>query len=52
MVINIIRMFKSRRMIWARHVSRTVDECMKAIVGKTRREDTTGKTKMYVVKNI
>jgi hypothetical protein len=38
---SIIRMSKSRRMIWAGHVQ----ECIEDIGGKARRKETTGKTK-------
>jgi hypothetical protein len=46
-VTCIIRMIKSRRMRWARHVTRMVKkECVYYIGGKCRRNETTRKTKM------
>jgi hypothetical protein len=44
---SIIRMMKSRRMRWAGHVARMggEEECIYDIGGKSRRKETTGKTK-------
>jgi hypothetical protein len=45
---NIIRVIKSRRLIWAGHVARmgVEEECISDIGGKVRRKETTEKTKM------
>jgi hypothetical protein len=43
---NIIRMVKSRRMRWAGHVARMGRRGILDIDGKTRKKETTGKTKM------
>jgi hypothetical protein len=42
---NIIKQIKSRRMRWAGHVARMGAECVQGFVGKTRRKETTWKTK-------
>jgi hypothetical protein len=42
---NIIRKFKSRRMMWAGHVARMGEECVQGFDGKARRKETTWNTK-------
>jgi hypothetical protein len=42
---NIIRQIKSRRMLWAMHVAYMGEESVQGFVGKTRRKETTWKTK-------
>jgi hypothetical protein len=42
---NIIRQIKSRRMRWAGHVARMGEEYVQGFDGKTRRNETTWKTK-------
>jgi hypothetical protein len=37
---NIIRKFKSRRMMWAGHVARMGEECVQGFDGKARRKET------------
>jgi hypothetical protein len=43
---NIIRQIKSRRMRWAGHVARMGEDCVRGFDGKSRRKDTTWKTKV------
>jgi hypothetical protein len=45
---SIIRMIKSRRMKWAGHVARMGENrnAYRVLVGKPRRKETTGKTKV------
>jgi hypothetical protein len=42
---NIIRQMKSRRIRWAGHVARMVEESLQGFGGKARRKETTWKTK-------
>jgi hypothetical protein len=42
---NIIKQIKSRRMRWAGNVARTGEECVQGFDGKSRRKETTWKTK-------
>jgi hypothetical protein len=43
---DIIRQIKSRRMRWAGHVARMVEKSVHGFGGKTRRKETTRKTKV------
>ena len=40
---NIVRVIKSRRMRWARHVARMGEWCIRGFGGETRRNETTWK---------
>jgi hypothetical protein len=42
---NIFRQIKSRRIRWAGHVARMGEECVQGFDGKTRKKETTWKTK-------
>jgi hypothetical protein len=42
---NIIRMIKSKRMRWTGHVTRIEEKCTQGFGEKTRRKETTTKTK-------
>jgi hypothetical protein len=45
---SVIKVIKSRMMKWARHVARMAEEERVYVIGaKTRKKETTRKTKMY-----